>query len=336
MKKIFAMLLALMLVMSMSVAAFAAADNQDASFTKTYKITNEGTSNPEETFTFTFTADHVTDSNKNLTTAQMPAIDPSTIKYEAGTATVAGLEKEVAVALSKVNWPGVGVYYYTVNETAGTTAGVTYDNTTAYLKVTVAYDEGTHTFYTAFVTLSLEDKNNDGITDVKTGGFTNEYSAGKLDITKNVTGNMGDQNAYFDVKVTLTGVEGKTYLSNYPVTGGSNDTNPTTIAIGTETTFHLKHGDTITISNLPYGVTYTVDEDDYTSADKGGYDEASYNFSDSAKEIDSASDTVTITNNKGTVVDTGITVDSMPYVVLLGVVTQLGAAMLLKRRAVND
>lgn len=351
MKKFMSILLALVLILSMGMVALAeegseplpsqettpTRKDQDASFSKTYKITNASTSNPAETFTFTFTADHVTNSNKNLTTAQMPAIANATVAYEAGTATTTGLQKSVSVALSDVTWPGVGVYYYKVNETAGTTAGVTYDSATAWLKVTVAYDDTTNTYYTAFVTLSLDDKNpEDGITDVKTGGFTNEYSAGTLAISKEVTGNMGDKGAYFAVKVTLTGESGKTYQESYAVSGGSNTSNPTTIKIGTETTFYLKHEETITISNLPYGVTYTVVEDDYTTEANGAYDEARYNFSDSNKKIHSASDSVTITNNKGTVVDTGITTDSLPYVMLLGLVALAGAAMLIKRRSYNN
>ena len=335
MKKILSMMLALILTLSLSTVAFAA-DNQDASFDKTYTITNEGTSNPAETFTFKFTADRVTDSNKNLTTAQMPAISDSTVSFDAGTATVAGLKKTVDVALANVEWPGVGVYYYTVNETAGSTAGVTYDNTTAYLKVTVAYDEGTHTYYTAFVTLSLADYDNDGKTDVKTGGFTNEYSAGSLSISKNVTGNMGDQSAYFAVKVTLTGETGKTYQPTYAVSGGSYESNPATIVIGTESTFYLKHGETITISNLPYGVTYSVVEDDYTSTEKGGYDQASYNFSDETKKIDSASDTVTITNNKDTGVDMGVGLDSIPYVLMLVAVCAGMFVFFSKKRAARE
>lgn len=319
MKKILSMMLSLVLVLSMGTVGFAA-DNQDASFSKTYKIANEGTSNPEETFKFKFTADHVTDSNKNLEKKDMPEIPGSTVTYDANSATIDGVEKTVAVALENVEWPGVGVYYYKVNEVAGNTAGVTYDEHEAWLKVTVAYDDGTATYYTAFVTLNFKDEDKDGITDgTKTDGFTNEYSAGSLAIKKNVTGNMGDQEAYFAVKVTLNGETSKTYLESYSVSGGSYDGNPTTIAIDTETTFYLKHDETITIENLPYGVTYTVVEEDYTSEANGGYDEAKYEFEDNDKKIDSASDTVTITNNKDITVDTGISLDSMPYILILAV-----------------
>lgn len=341
MKKLLSTILTFVLVLSMTTVAFATNADQDASFTKTYKITNEGTSNPAETFEFTFAADHVTDSNKNLTEKDMPVIPKATVEYTAGTATTAGLEKTVAVALDKVEWPGVGVYYYTVNEVAGNTAGVTYDATTAYLKVTVAYDEGTDTYYTAFVTLNLEDEDKDGITDSKVGGFTNVYSAGSLEIKKEVTGNMGDKSAYFAVKVTLNGEEGKKYQESYAIDGGSKsenpeEANPETIAIGTETTFYLKDQDTIIIKNLPYGVTYTVVEADYTTAEKGNYDEAKYTFTDEAKKIDSAKDTVTIINNKGTIVDTGIVMDSAPYIVLLAIVCVGFFGFVSKKRMMDE
>ena len=331
MKKLLSAVLVSALALSMSTVAFAA-DNQDASFTKTYKITNEGTQSPEESFTFKFTADKVTDSNKDLKVEDMPAIENADVSFSAGDATAAGLEKQVDVALSEIEWPGVGVYYYKVNELAGQTAGVKYDDATAYLKVTVAYDEGTHTYYTAFVTLNLE-QGDDGQTLVKTGGFTNEYSAGVLKIKKNVTGNMGDKSAYFAVDVTLMGEDDYTYEPSYEVTGGSNEDNPTSVAIGQKATFYLKDDETITINNLPYGVSYTVEEADYTPAAMGGYDEASYEFSDKEKTIDSAADMVTITNNKSVEVDTGIFTDSMPYIVMIGIVCAGLVVFALRRRA---
>ena len=113
---------------------------------------------------------------------------------------------------------------------------------------------------------------------------------------------------------------------SYTVSGGSFagdgtiPANPTSITVGAQADFYLKHGETITIANLPYGVTYTVVEDDYTTEAKGGYDEASYVWSDETnKKIDSETDTVVITNNKGVTVDTGINLDSLPYIMILAV-----------------
>ena len=334
-KKLLGLVLSLSLALGMSTVALAA--NQDASFTKTYKKTNTDTQNPTEIFTFTYTAYKVTDSNKNLKVSDMPTIVNSTVTFATNTATKKGLEKKVNVALSDVTWPGVGIYYYEVKETPGNTAGVSYDPATAYLKVTVAYDEGTDTYYTAFVTLdgTFADDNEDGKTDVKIGGFINTYSAGALKIKKTVTGNMGNKDTYFAVKVKLTGETGKTYLDSYAVTGGSYTSNPTSIAIGAETTFYLKDSDTITISNLPYGVTYTVVEDDYTSEATGGYETAAYKFSDDNKKIDTPADSVEITNTKNVGIDTGILVDSMPYILILAFVCTGLLIFCLRRRKMN-
>ena len=335
MKKSLSLALVLILVLTMSVAVFAA-DNQEASFNLTYKLENADTSNPAETFTFTFTNGQVTDAAAGTVA---PSVPDATVSFDAGSATVDGFQKQVSVALGGVTWPSVGIYTYDVTQKAGTTAGVTYSDVTAKLKVTVARDDATGEYYTAFVTLSLADDNNDGQTDVKTVNFENTYSAGSLSVTKNVTGNLGDREKYFAITVTLTGEAGKTYAVSYPVTGGSKlvdgaaDAAAATISVGTPATFYLKHGETLTIANLPYGVTYTVTEADYTSE---GYDEENIVYSDDAnKKIDSATDTVTITNTKGTTVDTGVVLDSLPYVLLIAVAVVGVVAFTAKKRTTD-
>lgn len=334
MKKLLSLALALIMVLTLSVAVFAA-ENQDATFSLTYELVNDGTSNPAETFTFTFTNGQVTEASAG---AAAPAIPNATVTFDAGTATVAGLKKQVSVALSEVEWPSVGIYTYDVKQVAGSTAGVTYSDVTAKLKVTVAWDEASSTYYTAFVTLSLADDGNDGQTDVKTANFENTYSAGSLSVTKNVAGNLGDREKYFAITVTLTGEAGKTYADSYPVTGGSKlvdgaaDAAAATISVGTPATFYLKHGETLTIANLPYGVTYTVTEADYSSED---YTQKIVFSDDANKKIDSASDTVDITNTKGTTVDTGVVLDSLPYILLIAVAVVGVVAFTAKKRTTD-
>lgn len=335
MKKFISLLLALLLVTSLGAPAFAEG-NQDASFGKTYKLANPDTTSPAETFTFEFSNGQVTDAAKGTVA---PAIPDSSVTFAAGEATSAGDMNNVAVDLSAIDWPSVGIYTYDVKEVPGSTPGVTYSDQTLKLKVTVAYDADTHTYYTAFVTMSLVDDDGDGRTDVKAGAFENTYSAGSLSVAKTVTGNMGDRDKYFAITVTLTGEAGKTYAASYTVTGGSKlvdgtaDCTSSTISIGTPATFYLKHDDTLTIHNLPYGVTYTVAEADYTAE---GYKEAEINFPDKNKKIDTPSETVGITNNKQATVDTGIVLDSLPYVLLL--VLSIGGAVLflLKRRSSRE
>ena len=335
MKKFMSLLLALLLVMSLGSAAFAEAD-KDASFGKTYKLANPDTTSPAETFTFKFSNGTVTDAAAGTVA---PAIPDSSVYFAAGEATSAGDTNNVAVDLSAIDWPSVGIYTYDVKEVPGSTPGVTYSNDTLKMKVTVAYDDQTRTYYTAFVTMSLVDDNGDGRTDVKAGAFENTYSAGSLSVAKTVTGNMGDRSKYFAIKVTLTGEAGKTYAASYTVTGGTKLTDGTTDAAtasiyvdGKPYTFYLKHDDTLTIHNLPYGVTYTVAEADYTTE---GY-EAEINFPDQNKKIDTASETVGITNNKEATVGTRIGLDRLPSV--LRAVLSVGGAVLflLKRRSSRE
>ncbi len=392
MKKILAMMLTAAMMLSMGTAAMAV--NQDASFTKTYKSTN-GEANPAETFTFTYTAYDLTDSNANLDVGDMPEIPNSTVTFEAGEATAEGLGKAVEVALADINWPGVGVYYYNVDEVDGNTLGVTYDQAVAKLKVTVAYDEGTDTYYTAFVTLSLADDDNDGYTDVKTAGFNNIYNAGDLTIKKLVSGNLADTQKPFEVTVTFSNNDtngnvvksvitytddgaDKTivptlYYSNFEkveaddgtvtyVLDGGEDAEDVVLteAEYVEATKNItewdgtgdvsvkitvKHDETIEFSNIPYGVTYDVVEADYTAEANGAYQAAKYSLNDQEatttpvdnEPLNGAKENVVITNTKSTDVDTGISVDSIPYIAMLGVVAVGGAGfMVSKKRRSED
>lgn len=347
MKKIISLLLAMIMVFSLATVAAAEDGAQtpaakldvDATFTKTYNVENADTVSPLETFNFKFTPVSVTNSNTTpaLTLEDMPAIGNSTIEFKSGEAGTAA--KDVSVALSEINWPGVGIYLYTVEEVAPSektpaqkdTAGVTYDTTTQYLKVTVAYDQGTDTYYTAFV--SLNEPSAEGVTSNKSNGFVNKYSAGSLEVGKTVTGNLGDTQKEFNVTVTFTAPANQIVNEVITYTDGLEKK---TIAAGWDTTatatITLKHDETVTFANIPYGVTYTVVEEDYTAADKGGYDRAEYDFSDDNKKIDGTKDTVEITNNKATVVDTGIALDSAPYFLMLAVALFGMVALVSKKR----
>ena len=339
MKKLLALIMALAMVLSLSATASAAENNQDASFSVVFKLANDGTISPEETFTFTFSNGTVTDAANGVSA---PAISPVTIDFAEGAATAAGVTKQVTVPLSGINWPSVGVYTYDVKQTAGSTAGVSYDNKTLKMKVTVALDENTGDdakYYVAFVTTTIADGNDDGITDVKSGSFENTYSAGSLAVTKNVTGNMGDRNRYFKITVTLKGEDGKSHAASYPVTGGSklvngtDDTSASTISVDTPADFYLKHDETFTIANLPYGVTYTVVEENYSN---DGYTTTTTYSDEINKKIDTSLDTVTITNHKEATVDTGIMLDSLPYVLLLTVCVVCMVAFFVKKRSARE
>ncbi|HZJ68869.1 MAG TPA: hypothetical protein VFD28_02545 [Candidatus Eisenbacteria bacterium] len=317
MKKLLSILLTLVLVLGMSTAVLANdqseySDMSSVTIEKEYKLTNPGTLSPAETFNFTIARTSVTDAGAGVNTSNMPLPTIGTVAYTKGEAGSVTAKKNITVNLPE--YISVGIYTYTINESAGNNAGVTYYGGDIILVVTVIEQNGkiriaaVHT--ETPVSPSYDEESN------KSDKFSNEYSAGNLEIKKIVTGNLGDKEKYFDVTVTLTGVSGKVYDNPYAVTGGSNSTNPVGISVGTPATFKLKDGETITIANLPYHVTYTVVEADYTG-NPDDYDNAQYVFSDADKKIDSAKDTVAISNNKDGAIDTGISLDSIPYMILL-------------------
>lgn len=323
MKKFVAILLTLMLVLGIGAAVADEApatpttdltDHETVKIKKVYKLEGAGTS-PVETFTLKQVGNG---SVKDGDATSAPALGTITgAAFAAGAATANGATGEITVALPE--YTSVGVYEYTLQEVAGTTAGVTYYGETIKLVVTVVNGKNNDLLRIAGVhTESSGDK---------TDTFENTYSAGTLNVSKTVAGNLGDKNKYFEFKVTLTGVEGKTYGS-YAVTGGSKDDNPKSIVIGQETTFMLKHGDTLSIANLPYNVTYTVTE---TAA--AGYETTK---TGDRGTIGAAEQTAAFTNTKGGSIDTGVTTENLPYVLLIGFVVLAGAALLIKRKAHNN
>lgn len=324
MKKFVAILLTLMLVLGVS-AAFATevppttaptyTDQETVTIQKAYKLTNAGTTSPAETFTLEQVGAGTVTKSEATSAPALGAITGAT--FAEGAATVDGATGDITVALP--TYEKVGVYEYTLKEKDDNhTAGVTYRTATIKLVVTVINGENGKLRVAAVHTES-EGK--------KSGTFENTYSAGTLKVSKTVEGNLGDENKYFEFKVTLTGETGKTYGASYAVSGGSAS-NPTSIKIGEETTFQLKHGETISIANLPYGVTYTVTEtaaEGYTTSATGD-----------TGTINAAEQTAAFTNTRNGEIDMGVTTENLPYVLLIGFVVLAGAALLLKRKAHNN
>ena len=319
MKKLLSIGLAAMLAFGLATTSFAEEAGDvttptDGTVTihKVYKLENADTTSPAETFTLAQVDKGVVKDGEAKTAPDLGTITGA--KFDDGAATINGTTGDITVALPE--YTNVGVYEYTLKEVAGTTAGVTYYDKGIKLVVTVVNDNNGKLRIAAVHTESTG--------EAKSDNFPNTYKAGELDVSKTVTGNLGDKNKYFEFKVTLTGEAGKTYRDSYAVTGGSNTANPSTIKIGEETTFLLKHGDTITIANLPYGVTYTVTEtaaEGYTTEKTG--DQGT---------ISAADQTAAFTNTKNGNVDTGVVLNNMPYILVLAVLAAGVAVFIIRKR----
>lgn len=333
MKKFLSLALALVLVLSMSTVAFAAegeettyTDKDSVTLTKEYKLTNAGTTSPAETFDFSvLTCTKVTDAADGVNTITAPVPTIASVSYSAGEAGGEKAKKDITITLPE--YSSVGIYTYTFTETDGGTAGVTYRSDAITLVVTVIEQDGK---------VRVAVVHTEGEDEAKSGAFNNEYSAGSLSVKKTVTGIMGDKQKKFTVKVTFTAPEGDSVRGDITYVDG---TETKTIAAGEgwtgskEVEITLKHDETVTFTNIPYGVTYTVNENDYTA---DGYDKASYNFDDNNKKIDTPSENVTITNNKGGTIDTGINMDSMPYILLLAVACMGLFVFISKKRMMRE
>lgn len=339
MKKIFSLMLAAVLALGLTTAAWAAAeepgdpteetytDDDRITIEKCYRLVNDGTVSPAETFHFSLTTLGVTDSTETLDTmprftdANGTLITGFDISFAEGEATAAGAVKSYTLMLPE--YDTVGIYTYEIAEVAdddARTAGVTYNTQKLLLKVTVIQTEDGRIRVAA---VHLGDENGD-----KVGQVVNTYAAGTLDVTKTVAGLMGDRNKPFHFTATLTRPAGLVMGSTigFTVAGVEQTFTPVWDNNGRYTvSFDLKHGQTASLTNLPYGMTYTVAEDDYTDS---GYTTAQTGDSGT---IGAGSVTAAFTNTKGGNVDAGVLLDSAPYALLLVMALSGGAVLLLRR-----
>lgn len=316
-KKVLAGALTCAMMLTMGMTAFAADGNVGGGMKKVYKLTNEGTVSPAETFHFTATFDHVTDAADGVTG---PALTIADADYAEKAATVAGAEKTLAITPAAA-FPSVGIYTYKVTETAGTTAGVTYSTSEKTLVVTVTQGENG-----LKETYALHDGND------KTDTVENKYSAGTLNVTKKVKGNLGDKSKKFDFTVKFTKPSGKEVNSTITATvaGRKVEFNPVWGDDGSYTyTFKLANEETASFENIPYGVAYKVEENkaEYESKVDGNAEAT----------INAAEQSVTFTNTKTGEVDTGINLTTLPYMLTIaGIVVIAAIAFVAKRRRFED
>lgn len=191
--------------------------------------------------------------------------------------------------------------------------------------------------------LTENDENHEGwaiVTEIEADGYTTTWKSGNVNgnnttvnvqdalvtsvvcenkaaprnttvtITKQVEGNMGDRSKEFTFTATLSGGDYSFADVTYSVDEGTSQSVNTT---GTSFTFTLKHGQHITFSGLPIGASFQIAEDN------GGY-------TTKVDGIEATSKTITLVetnadiefvNTKSETVDTGILLDSLPYVLIL-------------------
>lgn len=218
---------------------------------------------------------------------------------------------------------------------------------------------------TGSVTMNKENSN-------KSITFSNFYKKNTTDvtITKQVTGLLGDTNKGFTFNVSIT-------QNGADCTGVKAKKENTEVSLNG---FKLKHGETVTLENVPIGATIEVTEsapgEHYNvsatghSDEQNGRDNVTFTYvaaantatagdadeadlmllsMDEDTAVDADGDAVAydsgievdnnqiiVTNHCGLLPDTGVLLDTLPYIVILAVVAGGGILLMLRKRRKED
>lgn len=314
-----------------------------ANFTLTKKlVVAEGTAPQKMTFNFTVSG-HDADVAKGAKAGTLGkdfTTQPSVTFEKTGddqfTAATTAYSQDFSIDLVKLlgnNYNKVGKYAYTISENETNIPGITKDSHTYEMIVTVVNKQ--ETGYGYYV--GMYDAEGQKVPAV----FTNTYNSYSLEVKKTVEGNFGDLGDTFTFYITLGNAEGKdnNYASaTVKVSDTNNAANNATWTIGgDQQPVTLKHGQTIIVSNLPVGVTYTVTEkkmnDDGTAW--------VYDTTGEAVAINDVLPSITANNNENKVEivnkhegtpDMGVVLDNAPYIAMLAIVAIGGVALMLNKR----
>jgi len=302
--------------------------------------------------------------DESVTPPALPTI--AVVTVDEGTA-----KANIKVKLPDFTGCKVGEYVYYLTEADYKTAGVTYNYTTdnpLVLKVTLINktdpDTGELTGEVIIGGIALRDGGDDGVNpgnannstkklDSTTGSkddVHNEYEYGKITVDKTVTGNMGDTTKPWIFKLTLTPATGETVRGTVNISGSGTyvgETAPTADTNGNVTGntaaasatiaptwdsekvvyFTLTSGQNLSFDNIPEGVAWEIEE---VEADQYGYTttKASTESGTIAAKDDIKASYI---NKKDQTPDTGITLESVPYIMIM-MIAMAGATMMIARK----
>lgn len=192
------------------------------------------------------------------------------------------------------------------------------------------------------------------LTWAKTGGvnpevtITNNYTSNRADltVTKTVTGNMADLDEVFTFQMRIESVE-EIDPEKITYTKGSTSGKLSDL---TDNKFTLKNGESIVFSGIPAGADVTVTEtgaEDYkTTVDVSNTPTAeavalaaetgSGDTKTGTVTISATAQTIAFTNTKEIPVNTGVILDTLPYVLMLIAVGGGVVAFFLRKRHHDD
>ena len=160
--------------------------------------------------------------------------------------------------------------------------------------------------------------------------FTNTRKKGNVDVKMVVSGNFGDTSKDFRFSLVVIKPD------------GTKESLSTTLS-------SKKSMDISVLKNLPYGTDVTIEEHNYTSEGYVGptitvsdptpteyrtYDDANGYYAEF--KVSEPSTVLTFTNTRNVEPDTGVLLDSLPYVLILLLVVGIGTLVFIRRRRHSD
>ena len=359
-KKLFAGVVAAAMIATMSFPAFAATDGLGG---RNFKVNNDGTFVFDKAWTTNDAGDSsivvpsvmlgVTRVSDGQPVSYPQGATPTDLVLGVNANTMSGKTDGFTVDLPDFTIPGKYTYVFQENDpyVAGVVPNTNYYQVTVWALQDETNTTGGNHIKECYVKLSQVELQNDAYVEVrgktKLSKIENTYQAGTVTITKNVTGNMGDKSTKFSFKVVLE----STKPVNSVVAGSKTFEFATTPNANgkytAEQTYELADGETWTITNLPFGVTYTVYEMSGTTAVENqgtlvvaedGADSKTYKVTYTSQsgslneETEGHKIAATVENNCGAEIDTGVILDNAPYMLMLAVVAGGAMTLVIKKR----
>lgn len=321
----------------------------DLGIKKNYKV-EKGTA-PKENFTFSVS--YMPGMSKPYGTYTQPvASKTATASFESNMdAKAEAYQASLGIKIKDFTLPaGPGKYCFEIKENVPTnkTPGVTYDETTRYLVITVANNNDL-TGYVYYAQLydssyspaaSIKDKAT-GTKVLGDNAFTNTYTANNVVIRKDIKGSLSDLAAKFNFTVKLSYANGKTAgqyvgakVTEYD--GETQNVKDHVWAIDntTEHSISLGRNQSITLTNLPEGVTVTVVETDGSEYTVTPSEDTTGTLSGSTitATISNVDGKIGFVNTKEGTPDMGVVLDNAPYIAMLAIVAIGGVALMLNKR----
>lgn len=359
-KKLLALLLAILMV-AVSACAMAIGQNGEITITPSNaffsvtKVYKDGTNENAQTVTVVPAEEIQFEQVGNVSMSQTDVASPDapTLTFNSK-----GGNDDTWNAISISNFKNSGVFTWTIQEKNLGAAGVTYDTTQYQLSVAVGptVKDGQTIYEPLYVKIQKVGDTTKAKIDMT--NLVNVFETGTLTIEKVITGNLAEQTDVFPVKVTLTStkpVKNEISISNALTSAGAADGNAKIVVDEWQTSgssytvekIVYVSGTTtgtnvISFNNIPKDVTVQVVENGAVTADNKTT--ITSNGKTYTVTYENCSGTITskgtiaakITNDVTAVVETGVTTDSTPYILLMALVAIMALAFVAKKRSVRE